>query len=115
MTKKMVIAAVAAACSMSLADAEENVNSVVTTLQELKVMQDFRMSDLRNEVEGLGLGPMYCGWFSEQMEDENIPQEIWDRCAPDEDEETNGNEFNPLEYAGLLGDDLCNELMESMW
>lgn len=115
MTRKEVIAAVAAACCMSLADAEANVNSVVTTLQELKVMQDFRMSDLRNEVEGLGLGPKYCAWFGEQIEDNNIPKEIWDRYAPDEDEETNGNEFNPFEFAGMLGDDLCEELMESMW
>lgn len=115
MDKKMVIAAVAAACSMSLADAEENVNSVITTLQELVAAKDFRMSDLKNEVEGLGLGPKYCGWFGEQIKESNIPQDILDRCAPDEDEDVAGNEFNPFEFAGMLGDDLCEELMESMW
>ena len=115
MTKKMVVAAVAAACSMSLADAEENVDSVVCTLQELVAAKNFRMSDLRIEVGGLGLGPAYCGWFGAQIEESKIPQEIWDRCAPDDDEDVVGNEFNPFEFAGMLGDDLCTELMESMW
>lgn len=119
--KQKAIKAIVESIGYSEKDAEVELNSSVLGLQELVCMKDLRRSDIRNEVEGL------CGYFNEDVveyisamiREENIPDYIKERFTPEDaqEEEEVGcgeNEFNPYDYIGLLGAEVCQEAFEMM-
>ena len=113
-TKQILLAAIMAACNMSLADAETELNGSIRYLQELKLEDDFRRMDMYEQCEGL-LGVRYDKRFmdyaSEQLQDENIPEELRAEHEHDEDyEPSTENEFNYFEYSGMLGEDVMEDL-----
>lgn len=113
-TKQILLAAIMAACDISLADAETELNGSIRYLQELKLEDDFRRMDMYEQCEGL-LGvrwhPQFMEYATDQLRDENIPEELAAQHAHDEDYEPSGeNEFNPFEYAGMLGADIMEDL-----
>lgn len=112
MSKQLLLAAIADACGFSTEEANENLQGVITNLQELKLCNDFRTSDLANECEGL-LGCRYNKLFfeyaTEQLEDENIPEHLKQKHASDESEES--DYFNPFEWSGMLGEDCMEDVI----
>ena len=114
-TKQILLAAIMSACNMSLADAETELNGSIRYLQELKLEDDFRRTDMYEQCEGL-LGVRYNTQFmvyaTEQLRDENIPADLAAAHAHEEDyEPSTENEFNPFEYAGMLGEDVMEDLV----
>lgn len=114
-TKQLLLAAIAAACNFSIAEAEENLNGTIQYLQELKLEDDFRRMDMYEQCEGL-LGvrynPLFMEYATEQMQDENIPDDLKAMHEHDEDYVPDTeNEFNPFEYAGMLGEDVMEDLI----
>ena len=116
MSKQLLLAAIADACGFSTEEANENLQGVITNLQELKLCNDFRTSDLANECEGL-LGKRYDKLFfayaTEQLDDDNIPQELKDKHAH-EDEDCESDYFNPFEWSGMLGEDCMEDVINAI-
>ena len=113
---QILIAAIATACTISTAEAEENLRGTITQLQELKLENDFRSRDLADECEGL-LGKRYDKLFfayeTEQLDDDNIPQELKDKHAH-EDEDCESDYFNPFEWSGMLGEDCMEDVINAI-
>ena len=109
---EQLVALIASECAFSEQEARENLQGVITNLQELKLTNDFRRSDLANECEGL-LGVRYNSLFfdyaSEQLSDENIPQDLWDKYMSDEQQDN--DYFNPFEWSGMLGEDVMEDVI----
>lgn len=111
---QLLLAAIASVCCLSTADAENELNSSIKHLQELKLENDFRMSDLQDQCWGLlgeGYNQLFYEYATHQLEDENIPEDLKELHQHDEDEEfEDENEFNPFEWAGELGDEIMEDL-----
>lgn len=103
-------------------EAAENLDGSINYLQELVCANDCRMSDMRSEVEGLCgfLSSTITQYISMMIREENIPEPIKERFRPIEGEEENEeeiekeNEFNPYDYVGMIGAEMCQELCEMM-
>ena len=111
--KSTLINNIASICSCSLQEAKEYLDGAIYNLQELKLKGDLRLQDIRNECEGL-LGVTYNTLFmqyaTEMTQEENIPQELKELHAHDEDEDIeDGSEFNPMEWCGELGADVVED------
>ena len=117
--KMKLIERVQKVCSMSQEDAEHELDSNIRYLQELALEGDLRLSDYREQCEGLlGLSfdADFMSYATAMTEEENIPEDLKEQHAHDEDEEFEDNsEFNPFQYEGWIGHDLCVELAESMY
>ena len=74
---QILIAAIATACTISTAEAEENLHGTITHLQELKLENDFRSRDLADECEGL-LGKRYDKLFFAYATEKSIS---WPRSS----------------------------------
>lgn len=103
-------------------EAAENLDGSINYLQKLVCANDYRMSDMRSEVEGLCgfLSSTITQYISMMIREENIPESIKERFQPIEGEEESEeesekeNEFNPYDYIGLLGAEVCQEAFEMM-
>lgn len=117
--KQKLVERIADICSMSIEDAASELDSCIRNLQELKLEGDLRMSDYRNECEGLlGLtfDADFMSYATAMTQEENIPEELKELHAHDEDEDfEDRSELNPFDYEGWIGHDLCVELAESMY
>lgn len=100
-------------CSCSLQEANEYLDGAIRNLQELKLEGDLRTSDIKNECEGLlsvTYNPLFMQYASEMTREENIPDDLKELHAHDEDEEfEDESEFNPMDWAGELGMDVVED------
>lgn len=113
---QILIGDIATACAISKTEAEENLHGTISYLQELKLENNFRIRDLADECEGL-LGIRYDKLFftyaTEQLKDNNIPQELKDKHAR-EDEDCESDYFNPFQWPGILGEDCIEDVINIM-
>lgn len=117
--KEKLLKQIAAECNCSIEEAENELDYSIQYLQELELEGDLRISDYREQCEGL-LGVTYNHDFMKyatQMTDEdNIPQELKDLHNHEDDEDfEDQSEFNPYDYAGWIGEELAQELMETIF
>ena len=117
MTKQEVIAdMMATGYYADEQDAQGNLESVILELQELKLEGDLRRDDIHTQADGLGLTQRHWLFLNEQIQDCNIPEEVKERHSHEDDDDwQDESEFNPLDYAGLLGEDVAMEMMEMMY
>lgn len=111
--KQLLVAAIMAACSLSYADAEQELNSSIRHLQELYLENDYRRSDMHEQCIGLfgEWNADFMQYATEQLEEENIPDDLKEMHQHDEDYEPDTeNEFNPYEWAGELGADVMEDI-----
>lgn len=106
-------------CNSTKEQAEEYLNSAIEHLQELKLEGDLRIRDIKGECEGL-LGVTHNSLFLEyasiMTQEENIPESLKEKHMHNENEEFEDNsEFNPYDYLGCLGEEICQEVYEMMY
>ena len=117
--KDKLVERIAEICSITIEDAASELDSCIHYLQELKLEGDLQISDYRCQCEGLlGLtfDADFMSYATAMTQEENIPNELKELHTHDEEEEFEDNsKFNPFEYEGWIGHDLCVELAESMY
>lgn len=110
---------IAAECNSTIEEAEENLAGSIKYLQELKLEGDLTLIDIYQECEGLlgiRLNHDFMTYVSEQTEMCNIPHELKDLHNHEDDEDFEDySEFNPYDWRGEIGEELVQELMESIF